>query len=148
MFDRIDPRSPTPLYAQIAARIRGAVAAGELAPGQPLPSVRQLSANLRVNPATIVQAYRALEAEGFVDTRHGSGTFVRGLPEDLKRSERRRQARTLVRQMIAQAAQLGINTTELRAAIQDEMGAIRNDGRSETREPRVRPMTKAKARRR
>ena len=42
MFDDIDPRSPTPLYEQIAARVRMAVASGELVPGDPLPSVRQL----------------------------------------------------------------------------------------------------------
>jgi len=57
MFDQIDPRSPTPLYAQIAARLKLAVAAGELRPGEALPSVRQLAARLRVNPATVVQAY-------------------------------------------------------------------------------------------
>jgi hypothetical protein len=52
LFERIDPRSPTPLYAQIAERLRVAIASGELGPGEPLPSVRQLAARLRVNPAT------------------------------------------------------------------------------------------------
>ncbi|MEX2049379.1 MAG: GntR family transcriptional regulator, partial [Gemmatimonadota bacterium] len=51
MFEQIDPRSPTPLYAQIAARVRVAVAAGELSPGDALPSVRALARELRVNPA-------------------------------------------------------------------------------------------------
>ena len=63
MFKSIDPRSPTPLYAQIADRIRLAVAAGELVKGESLPSVRALATQLRVNPATIVQAYRELERD-------------------------------------------------------------------------------------
>ena len=49
------------MYAQIASRIRVAVAAGDLAAGDALPSVRTLAAQLRVNPATVVQAYRELE---------------------------------------------------------------------------------------
>ena len=74
MFEQIDPRSATPLYAQIAGRLRVAVAAGELRPGEPLPSVRQLASKLRVNPATVVQAYRDLETEGFVEMRQGAQT--------------------------------------------------------------------------
>ena len=77
MFDQVDPRSAVPLYAQIAARLRVAIAAGELLPGVGLPSVRQLAGQLRINPATVVQAYRDLETEGFVEMRHGAGTFVR-----------------------------------------------------------------------
>src|SRR5215211_2693557 len=73
MIDQIDPRSPVPLYEQIATRIRIAVAAGEYEAGDALPSVRQLATQLRVNPATVVQAYRDLEREGFVEMRHGAG---------------------------------------------------------------------------
>ena len=76
MFDSIDSRSPTPLYAQIAMRVRVAIASGELPKGAALPSVRTLASQLRVNPATVVQAYRELESEGLVATRHGAGTFV------------------------------------------------------------------------
>ena len=75
MFEGIDPRSPTPLYAQIAAHIRVAVASGEVRSGDALPSVRALAQSLRVNPATVVQAYRELAMDGFVEMRHGAGTF-------------------------------------------------------------------------
>ena len=80
MFEQLDPRSPNPLYAQIANRLRVAIAAGELRPGAALPSVRHLAAELRVNPATVVQAYRDLESDGFVEMRQGAGTFVREVP--------------------------------------------------------------------
>lgn len=123
MFDQIDPRSPTPLYAQIASRVRVAVAAAELRPGDALPSVRQLAARLRVNPATVVQAYRDLETEGFVEMRQGAGTFVRDVQSDMRASERARQAVALVRRMITDAGRLGLSTDEIHAALADEIGA-------------------------
>src|SRR5690242_17738688 len=122
MFERIDPRSSTPLYAQIAARLKVAVAAGELSSGDPLPSVRQLAHRLRLNPATVVQAYRELEAEGFVEMRQGAGTFVRDVAPDRRARERGQQATTLVREMLARAGHLGVSLQELQAAIAEEIG--------------------------
>ncbi|HEY7684760.1 MAG TPA: GntR family transcriptional regulator [Gemmatimonadales bacterium] len=121
MFDQIDPRSPTPLYAQIATRLRLAVAAAELRPGDALPSVRHLAARLRVNPATVVQAYRDLETEGFVEMRQGAGTFVRDVQPDKRASERARQAAALVRRMLADAGRLGVSVEELHTAIAEEI---------------------------
>ena len=121
MFDAIDPRSPTPLYEQIAARIRLAVASDELQPGEPLPSVRQLAALVRVNPATVVQAYRDLEAEGFVSTRHGAGTFVKEVPMTGKNEEMEQQARELVTSLMSDAARLGIPACLLKQALSDEL---------------------------
>ena len=121
MFERIDPRSSTPLYAQIAARIRVAVASGELRPAAALPSVRDLAAELRVNPATVVQAYRDLEADGFVEIRHGAGTFVRELAPGRRGRERAREARALVQRLMSDARRLGLSPRELRDAIDAEI---------------------------
>ncbi|HEX9279551.1 MAG TPA: GntR family transcriptional regulator [Gemmatimonadales bacterium] len=122
LFERIDPRSPTPLYAQIAERVRGAIAAGELRPADPLPSVRDLAAQLRVNPATVVQAYRDLEHEGFVEIRHGTGSFVRELAPGRKARERSRQARALVRRLLTDARRIGVSPADLQGAFDAEMG--------------------------
>jgi len=121
MFDNIDSRSPTPLYAQISSRIRVAIAAGELAKGAALPSVRSLASELRVNPATVVQAYRELESEGLVATRHGAGTFVQDVGAERRTRDRVAESRRLVRDLIAKAATLGISTAELRKAIDEEI---------------------------
>jgi len=123
VFDHIDPRSPTPLYAQIAERLKVAVAAGELRPGESLPSVRQLAARLRLNPATIAQAYRELESEGFVEMRQGSGTFIKDVATERRASERSDQAVRLVRAMLAEAAKLGIQKDDLLRAMDRELGA-------------------------
>ena len=121
MLDRIDPRSPTPLYAQIAARMRLAIAAGELRAGDGLPSVRQLAATLRINPATVVQAYRALETDGFVEMRQGAGTFVHDLAPGRRTQERRTAARRLVRELLAEGGRLGISPQDFAAVLRDEL---------------------------
>ena len=122
MFERIDPRSPTPLYAQIAARIRGAISSGELRSAALLPSVRELASQLRVNPATVAQAYRELEHDGFVEIRRGSGTFVRELAPSRRARERAHQARVLIHKLVSDARRLGVSLGELRDAIDAELG--------------------------
>lgn len=121
MFSRIDPRSPTPLYAQIAERVRVAVASGELAAGAALPSVRALATTLRVNPATVVQAYRDLERDGMVEMRQGAGTFVAELAPDTRTRERADAARRVVRAMLGEAARLGLTPRDIRAAVDHEL---------------------------
>ena len=123
MLNQIDPRSPTPLYDQIAARIRVAIAAGELEPGQPLPSVRRLAGRLRINPATVVQAYRVLESEGFVEMRQGAGTFVREVEHQRRSEESNAEAARLVRTMLTEAARLGLATDDIVTAFKHEVGA-------------------------
>lgn len=122
MFDEIDPRNPIPLYDQIAARIRMAVAAGDLAEGAALPSVRQLAARLRINPATVVQAYRVLEADGFVEMRQGSGTYVRSVAAARRRRAQEDQAQRLARDLLDEAAKLGIPGEDVVHAVQQELG--------------------------
>lgn len=126
MFDDIDPRSPIPLYEQIASRIRVAVAAGEYEPGTALPSVRRLATALRLNPATVVQAYRDLEREGFVEMRHGAGTFVKELPADRRKAERTKEARRLIRALLEEAARLGVNGAALRKALDEELAGAKH----------------------
>lgn len=117
MFERIDPRSPVPIYAQIAGRLRVAVASGELKSGDPLPSVRALATQLRINPATVSQAYRELEREGTVEMRQGAGTYVSAVSNDRRRRDRIAEARRLVREMLAEAARMGIAADELDQAL-------------------------------
>jgi GntR family transcriptional regulator len=130
MFNHIDPRSPTPIYAQIAARVRIAVASGDLTTGDALPSVRALAGTLRVNPATVpatvVQAYRDLERDGVVEMRQGSGTFIATLSLEARSQTREQEARRLVRDLLEQAARLAICPADLRNAIDAELGALRS----------------------
>jgi GntR family transcriptional regulator len=65
-----------PMYLQIMEQIRQRIAVGDWAPGQELPSIRALAADLRVSVITVKRAYQDLETEGVIVTRHGKGSFV------------------------------------------------------------------------
>ena len=72
----IDESDARPIYRQVADEIRRLIAAGALAEGEALPSVRQVAVDLGVNLNTVAGAYRELQAEGLVTIRHGSGAVV------------------------------------------------------------------------
>ncbi len=116
MLRTVDPRSPVPLYAQIASRVRLAIAAGDLAPDTRLPSVRGLASQLRVNPATVVKAYAELESDGLVETRGTSGVFARALPQSRRELERKREARRLLGELLQAATSIGVTRGDLQDA--------------------------------
>ena len=121
MFSDLDPKSAVPLYEQIAVRLKAAVATGELRPTDALPSVRQLAGRLRINPATVVQAYRTLESDGFVEIRQGAGTFVRTMEGEARARERQAQARRLIRQLLADSARLGLSRQDIKDAMKHQL---------------------------
>jgi GntR family transcriptional regulator len=79
-FIRIDLSLPEPAYLQIADQIRARLVAGDLRPGDRLPPVRQLAADLHVHHNTVAQAYRELAREGWLELRPGRGARVRTRP--------------------------------------------------------------------
>lgn len=99
------------------------MAAGELAAGEALPSVRQLAARLRLNPGTVVQAYRELQQAGLVELRQGSGTYVREMSRAQRAQEQGAASARLAQEMLARAAGLGLTGENLldalRAALQE-----------------------------
>lgn len=78
---KIDPAEPTPLYLQVAAEIRRAIAEGEARPGERLPLAKDLATVLGVNANTVLRALRTLRDEGLLEFRRGRGITVAGTPE-------------------------------------------------------------------
>ena len=76
LWMQITPGTNKAVYVQIMDQVSEAVARGELKPGDKLPAVRKLAAELVVNPNTVARAYTLLEQSGLVSTKTGSGTFV------------------------------------------------------------------------
>jgi GntR family transcriptional regulator len=97
MLISLDINDPRPLYMQIVDEVRRALVLGRLTVDEPLPSVRQLSAELRINPNTVSQAYRELERDGVVEVRRGQGTYI------VKASVNGTQRKTLAREVAARA---------------------------------------------
>ena len=90
MLDPINPKSALPIYRQIIDQISRQVAAGLLAPGDQLPSVRELASQLLVNPNTVARVYRDLERDGLLETRRGQGTYIASAAAARAEPERRR----------------------------------------------------------
>jgi GntR family transcriptional regulator len=116
---RVETSSGMPITRQIAAQIRAQCASRALKPGDRLPSVRALAAELAVNQNTILRVYERLTAEGLLERRHGDGTFV----ADRVPTGQMRAQRELLRQQIAHVAELaktlGIEPEELHQLLQD-----------------------------
>jgi GntR family transcriptional regulator len=111
---QIDFRSGEPIYLQIVDQIRRLVASGELKPGDQLPTVRQMAADLRVNFNTIARAYRLLDEAGLISTQHGRGTYVWEAPSDETMDRLRSQSlHEQVEQFLAQLIRLGFTPAEI-----------------------------------
>jgi GntR family transcriptional regulator len=87
---RIDNASDRAVYLQIIDQVKRDIALGRLARQERLPTVRQLSQQLTINPNTIAKAYRQLEQEGIIVTRAGAGAFIANLDSGLSKAVRRK----------------------------------------------------------
>jgi GntR family transcriptional regulator len=113
----IDPADARPIYVQIMDEVRRAVVLGTVRPDDPLPSVRQLAGELRVNPNTVQQAYRELERDGLVYVLRGQGTFVAEEGAVQTDRERRELARMVADRALREAYRNGLSPEELVEAI-------------------------------
>jgi len=132
MFTPIDPKSAVPIYLQIIEQIRRQVAAGVLAPGDQLPSVRELAQQLLINPNTAARVYRDLEREGLLETRRGQGTYVAARASALAESERKRLVAARLEEAAAEARAFGISHEAVLQLFRDIL-ARRRPARKEER---------------
>jgi GntR family transcriptional regulator len=109
--------SRLPIYQQLVQQIREAIARGDLKPDDGLPSVRQLSRELVVNPNTVARAYTELEREGLVIGRPGRGIFVAPPRNDLTRTARDRRLTEQLDRWLTEAVHLGYTADEVRALV-------------------------------
>lgn len=116
----VDPKDPTPIYAQLDRAIRAGVATGRLPAGTQLPTVRQLAVDLRVNANTVARVYAELERSGVLETRRGVGTFVTGRQPDRPARSAANDTRlsALVTRVVGEAAALGYTAEDVIARLQ------------------------------
>ena len=118
---RVETSSGMPITRQIAAQIRSQCASGTLAPGQRLPSVRMLAAELAVNQNTILRVYERLTAEGLLDRRHGDGTFVADRVATSHLTAQRQLLRQEIARVVELAKTLGVSAEELRDLLDEKI---------------------------
>jgi GntR family transcriptional regulator len=117
----IDVASRTPIYRQLGEQIRSAIARGRLQPNARLPSVRDLSRRLVINPNTVARVYTELKRDGLLVTRHGLGVFVAQPGSDLTKKARRERLLALLEGFFTEAVLLGFTADEVRELVQDRI---------------------------
>ena len=110
---QIDTSSRVPIYRQLTKQIREAVARGAISPEEKLPSVREMSKELVVNPNTIARVYTELEREGILNTRPGLGVFVAYPKAELTKRVRKERLIELIDQLLTEAVHLGFSSSEV-----------------------------------
>jgi GntR family transcriptional regulator len=116
---RLDLHSGVPVYRQIIDQVTGGMASGALAPGDQLPTVRQMAVDLAINPNTVVRAYRELEIRGVLETQQGTGTFISEKKVKRDDVERQRQLNQLVSEFVGRAGAGGFTVKQLIEQLRD-----------------------------
>jgi len=122
MVIEIEPEGSVPIYMQLVDGIKQMVFSGELGPGQQLPTMRQLAADLRINYNTVGRAYAILDAEGIISTQQGRGTFIaRRMSEEQIQKLRMDKLSSMMGQILREAYALGYNRFEIEDAFAGQL---------------------------
>jgi GntR family transcriptional regulator len=113
----LDTASPIPAYQQVIQAVKIEILSGRLAAGDRLPPIRELAKILKLNPNTVAKSYYALEEDGFVESRPGSGNWVKPRPPDLD-SLRRSMLEGETRAYLEKAFSLGASLEDVRSSIE------------------------------
>lgn len=119
MLVDIDAKDPRPVFRQIVDEVRRCISVGILKPGEPLPAVRKLADELKVNANTVQHAYRTLEQEGTVFVKRGLGTFVSPTAKEPSQARQGAIARQIAERALREAFRHGLLASDLIAALQE-----------------------------
>ena len=117
MLLHLNPNSGLPVYRQMLQQLRERIASGQLLPNSQIPSVRELSAELTVNPLTVSKVYQILEREGLVEFRRGQGTFVTAGRKQASLAEQKQLIQPAIDQVVSEALHLGLSEAQLQRLI-------------------------------
>ncbi len=120
----ISPSDGKPIYLQLVQQLKYMMASGRLNPGEELPPIRVLAAELLINPNTVARAYRELEQGGWLSKRQGAGTYVSDRGSPLAREEQLRILGERVDALLSEARQMNIGLEEVRALIEERNRAL------------------------
>ena len=109
----IDPRSSQPIYEQICDRVKENIVKGIMMPGDQLPSIRQLSSMILVNPNTISKAYQELERMGVIETIRGRGTFIRVDYKTKVDDEKMDEIKNALKRIIVEMHYMGLSKEDM-----------------------------------
>lgn len=118
----LDFRSGLPIYIQIVQQVESQIAAKILRPGDQLPTVRSLAADLRVNFNTVARAYRMLDEARIISTQQGRGTYITEIPPpEVTERLRLESLQALARRYIGEAKRLKFSEREINQMVKDQL---------------------------
>jgi len=136
MLLQINFKSGKPVYLQVVDQIKAAAAAGTVRAGEPLPSIRPLAEELRLNRNTIAKAYTELESQGIIETIPGKGCFLKPNNSPLKKDVRRKLLIEEIDQAIVMAHHLQVSQAEFVELTRERLDAMEEKKRAnENQEP-------------
>jgi GntR family transcriptional regulator len=124
MLWQINFKSGKPVYLQVVDQVKAAAAAGALQTGEPLPSIRPLAEELRLNRNTIAKAYTELESQGVIETIPGKGCFLRPTDSPLRKEVRRKLLLEVIDQAVVTAHHLQVPAAEFLEWVQERLEAM------------------------
>jgi len=134
MLLQINYKSGKPVYLQVVDQIKAAAASGAMQAGEPLPSIRPLAEDLRVNRNTIAKAYTELESQGVIETIPSKGCFLKPNNSPLKKEVRRKLLIDEIDQVVVQAHHLQVPRDEFVALVRERLDAIEKKKRANEQE--------------
>jgi GntR family transcriptional regulator len=127
MFLNIDVQNGLPIYEQLVRQVKFAVASDDFKEGELVPSVREIARELAINPNTVARAVRQLQAEGVLQNVRGTGLAVAPGAAELCRRQRVDLIRSRLTQVLTEAMQSRLDPDDLRALVERELSAARNE---------------------
>ena len=121
MFIVVSPLNPEPMYKQVTDQIKDAIADGTLKTEDKLPSIREMSKELKISIITIKRAYADLENEGFIYTRAGMGSFVANINKNMLRDGKLNEIKEEIRRILAAGKKVNIHANDV-IKIVNELG--------------------------
>lgn len=119
MLIDLRPGDDRPVFQQIADEVRRCISVGVLKPDDPLPAVRRLAEDLKVNANTVQHAYRTLEQDGVVYVRRGMGTYVAAKAKESGHGRQALVARQIAERMLREGFRHGLLASDLMAALEE-----------------------------
>ncbi len=130
MIFQVDFQAGKPVYLQLADQIRYAAASGRLRPGDPLPSLRPLAEELRINRNTIAKAYAELETQGIIETIPGKGFFVKQNHSPFTERVRQQMLLTEIDEAVVMAHHLQVSREKFLSLVNERLDYFEQKSRA------------------
>jgi GntR family transcriptional regulator len=130
MMIQLNFKSGKPVYLQVVDQVKAAAASGALRAGEPLPSIRPLAEQLRVNRNTVAKAYTELEGQGVIETIAGRGCFLRENQSPFRKDIRLKMVAEEIDAAIVQAHHLRVEERDFLELVKDRLAAFEQSNKA------------------